>query len=137
MGDKVMKNSERFAAATAYADNAFANTLGVSPSLVGFAMLGIAIDNGIEGSGNRKTPLWSIGPVDHAKIAPFLAAERAASVEQLAAKYAADPMGEGADAYEHEFHPFELCAGIVENCRDNSLEVPEFIVKLADTLLTK
>lgn len=132
-----MRKSERFAAATAYADNAYAASLGVSPNLVGYAMLSVQLDNGIEGSGNRKTPLWKLEPVDPAKVAPLLAAERAASVEALAAKYAADPMGEGADAYEHDFHPFELCAGIADNCRNNSLEVPEFITLLATSLLTK
>lgn len=132
-----MKKSERIAEASAYADNAFANSLGVSPALVGFAMLTIVLDNGIEGSGNRKSPLWSIEPVDPAKVAPLLAAERAASVERLAAIYAADPMGEGAEPYEHEFHPFELCAGIAENCHNNNLEVPEFITLLAASLLTK
>lgn len=132
-----MKVSQRFAEATAYADNAYAAALGVSPSLVGFAMLNIELDNGFTGTGNRQIPLWTIEPVDPVKVAPLFAADRAASVETLAAKYATDPMGVGDSPYEHEFHPFELCAGIATATRNMGEPLPEFIVKLGESLLTK
>jgi hypothetical protein len=146
-----VKNSERLLEATAYADAAYAKLLDVSPEFVGFAMFNMDVVSVVKASPipvsigfwpsdkqyNRRSPLWSFNPATPSQQDETIKREKKERLAALSAAYAADPMGTGDSPYEHDFHPFELCAGIVDNCRNNALEIPEFITKLADTLLTK
>lgn len=127
-----MKNSERFAAATTYADNAFATALGVSPDMVGFAMLQVDVPL----ADGKLAPLWKMGKVKQDKLVPMMVQDRQASVDALAAKYAGyvehaaannNNPSIGGD-YEHDFNPTDLGVNLAKYYHENKLGIPTFLL---------